>query len=183
MPVYNAGEFLVDAIESILQQTYPNFEFVIVDDASTDDSYRILQSYAKRYPKIIRLYRSRTNDGVSIAVKKAINHAKGSFLARMDADDISTPDRLSKQVSYLLRHPKTVALGGQCLIIDKDGTFIGKKTFPRQFAQIKKYIFQFVPVQQPTMMIAKDRLPKTFEYYVDGMNTAEEVELFFKLFQ
>jgi glycosyltransferase involved in cell wall biosynthesis len=182
MPVYNAGEYLVEAIESILNQTYTNFEFIIVDDASTDNSFEILKSFEKRY-KNIKVYRNRRNVGVSTAVKRAIDKVKGQYLARMDADDIATPDRLEKQVAYLQSHKRTVAIGGQCLLIDKDSNIIGKKTFPTSFKAIYKYIFQFIPLQQATLMIDRSKLPSTFEYYIDGMNTAEEVELFFKLFQ
>lgn len=181
MPVYNAGNFLVEAIKSILSQTYKNFEFIIVDDASTDNSWKILKQYARKNKKI-KLFRNSENLGVSVTVKRAISESKGNFIARMDADDISFPDRLEKQIKYLLSHKTTVALGGQCLLIDKKGRVIGAKTFPTKFEDIYKYIFQFVPVQQPTLIISRKRLPKSFEYYKDGMNTAEEIELIFKLF-
>lgn len=182
MPVYNAGDFLVDAIESILAQTYQNFEFIIVDDASTDNSLNILERYAKQNKKI-QLFRNPTNQGVSASVKKAITHANGDFIARMDADDIALSHRLEKQVSYLLAHKETVAIGSQCLLINRDGKVIGEKKFPTSARQVYKYIYRFVPLQQPTLMIAKTRLPEDFIYYLDGMNTAEEVELFFKLFR
>lgn len=181
MPVYNAGEFIVESIESILNQTYGNFEFIIVDDASTDNSYEIAKHYADRDPRIT-LLRNRTNQGVSITVKRAIRKAKGTYLARMDADDISHPTRLEKQVKYLMFHLQTVAVGAQCQIINEYGEVTGKKTFPLEFEKIYRYIFTFVPLQQPSLMIARTRLPKNFEFYHDGMNTAEEIELIFKLF-
>lgn len=182
MPVYNACEFLSEAVKSILSQTYRNFEFIIVDDASEDSSWQIIQNLAREH-KQIKIYRNPQNLGVSETVKKAISLTKGEFLARMDADDIALPERLEKQVNSLLNHKETVAVGGQCLLIDKNGDFIGEKTFPTSFSDIYKYIYKFVPLQQPTLMIARDRLPKQFKYYRDGMDTAEEVELLFKLFQ
>lgn len=182
MPVYNAGDFLVEAIESILTQTYSNLEFVIVDDRSTDGSWATLQRYAKK-DKRIRLYRNSKNLGVSETAKKAINHTSGNYIARMDADDVALPKRLSIQIKYLQRHSATVAIGGQCDVINQNGAVVGRKKFPTRFEDIYKYIFTFVPVQQPTLMMARNRLPKNFEFYRDGMNTAEEVELFFKLFQ
>lgn len=182
MPVYNAGEFLPEAVKSILSQTYRNFEFVIVDDASEDSSWQIIQNFARKH-KQIKIHRNPQNLGVSETVKKAISLAKGEFLARMDADDIALPQRIEKQVDYLLNHKETVAIGGQCFLIDKNGGVIGEKTFPTSFSDIYKYIYKFVPLQQPTLMIARNRLPKQFKYYRDGMDTAEEVELLFKLFQ
>lgn len=182
MPVYNAGKYLTKAMESILSQTHSTFEFVIVDDCSTDSSWKILQSFAKK-DKRIRLFRNTHKQGVSLTVKKAINHATGEYLARMDADDIALPTRLEKQLTYLKKHKQTVAIGGQCILIDADNSVIGEKTFPTSFTDVYRYSFHFVPVQQPTLMIARSRLPEDFEFYQDGMNTAEEVELFFKLFQ
>jgi len=182
MPVYNAGNFLMEAIESILNQTYQNFEFIIVDDASTDNSWKILKNFAKK-DKRIRIYRMKENVGVSKTVKFAIEKSKGKFLARMDADDIAHPKRLEKEINYLLKNEKTVAVGTQCWLIDEKGKKIGEKIFPTKFEEIYKYIFIFIPVQQPTLMINRTKLPKDFEYYYDGMNTAEEVELIFKLFQ
>jgi len=182
MPVYNAGDFLVEAIESILKQTYKNFEFIIVDDASTDNSWKILKKYRKK-DKRIRIYKIEENVGVSQTVKFAIEKSNGNFLARMDADDIAHPQRLEKEVNYLLKNSQTVAVGTQCLLINKDGKTIGKKIFPTKFEDIYRYIFTFIPVQQPTLMINKTKLPKDFEYYYDSMDTAEEMELLFKLFQ
>ncbi|MCL5746963.1 MAG: glycosyltransferase [Patescibacteria group bacterium] len=181
MPVYNAEKYLAEAVESILSQTYKNFEFIITDDASTDESWKILKKYAAQ-DKRIKLFRNSRNLGISATVREIINKSRGIFIARMDADDIAMPQRLETQINYLQRHKKTVAIGGQCIIIDKDGNNIGVKKFPTKFKDVYNYIFQFVPVQQPTLMIAGKRLPIDFEYYVDGMNTAEEVELIFKLF-
>lgn len=181
MPVYNTGYYLSQAIESILGQTYQDFEFIIIDDASTDMSWKILAKYAKRNKKI-KLFRNSKNYGISVTARKAILKTKGDFIARMDADDIALPSRLERQISYLKSHKKTVAIGGNCILIDRNGDAIGVKTFPSKFDEIYRYIFEFVPLQQPTLMIAKKRLPKNFQYYIDGMNTAEEVELIFKLF-
>jgi len=182
MPVYNAGEFLVESVQSILNQTYQKFEFIIVDDASTDHSWAILKKFAKK-DKRITLLRNDINLGVSLTVKKAIAAAKGTYLARMDADDVSYPARLEKQLAYLQNHTKTVVVGTQCDVIDKDGRIIGAKRFPMHHKAIYEYIFSFIPLQQPSLMIACRRLPKNFDYYVDGLNTAEEVDLIFKLFR
>lgn len=182
MPVYNAGIYLRECIESILAQSYTDFEFIMVDDASTDSSWKIMQEYAAKDPRI-QIHRNRHNEGVSKTVKRAIRASKGEYLARMDADDISFPYRLERQVRYLETHNETVAVGGQCQVINEYGEITGHKTFPLDHESIYRYIFTFVPLQQPSLMIARHRLPRNFEYYHDGMNTAEEVELIFKLFR
>jgi hypothetical protein len=86
-------------------------------------------------------------------------------------------------VTYLEKQIQTVAVGAQCFVLNREGVIVGEKRFPTSFEQIYKYIFTFIPVQQPTLMIARSRLPRDFEFYKDGMNTAEEVELLFKLFK
>lgn len=182
MPVYNAGLYLTEAIESILAQTYNNFEFIIIDDASTDNSWAILTCYAKQYPQI-KIIKSKVNIKQAKAVTKAMKLAKGEFIARMDADDIAFPHRLEMQVKYLLRHKQTVAVGGQCVLIDKDGNVTGEKRFPTKFTDIYPYSFKFCPVQQPSVMIAHKRLPKNFAYYNHDMAPVEDAELIFKLFQ
>src|SRR3989344_2111733 len=89
MPVYNAGDFLVEAIESILCQTYKNIEFIMIDDASTDNSWEIMKTYQERYPDIIRISQNRTNLKQAATVEQAMRLDRGAFIARMDADDIA----------------------------------------------------------------------------------------------
>lgn len=182
MPVYNAGEYLVPAIESILNQTYANFEFIIIDDASTDNYLPLTKSYARK-DKRIKVIEYKTRQIVPKLMAAGIKIAAGDFIARMDADDIALPQRLEKQVEFLLEHPKTVALGGQCLLINSKGEVTGKKNFPTSYSEVYKSIFEFTPVQEPTMMIAKKRLPKHFVFYKGKLANAEEVELLFKLFE
>jgi glycosyltransferase involved in cell wall biosynthesis len=180
MPVYNAEEYLAQAIDSILAQSYQNFEFIIVDDASTDNSWKILKEYASVHPQI-KLIRNKWNEKQARAVTRAMDEAQGDFIARMDADDVSFPHRLEMQVKYLLKHPRTVAVGGQCILIDKEGNITGEKRFPMKFEDIYEYAFKFCPVQQPSLMIAKKRLPEDFEYYNHDMAPVEDAELVYKL--
>ena len=109
MPVYNPGKYLVDAIDSILSQTFSNFEFIIVDDASTDGSWKIIKSFAKKDSRIIA-FKNKINLGVSLTSNIAISQARGKYIARMDSDDVSTLDRLQKQVDFLKQHPDTCLL-------------------------------------------------------------------------
>lgn len=182
MPVYNAGAFVGQAIESIMSQTYKHIEFIIVDDHSQDNSWEILQKYARKYKKI-KIFRNARNLEQARTVTFAMNMAKGDFIARMDADDIALPRRLEAQVNYLLKHPGTVALGGQCLLIDKENTIIGEKRFPTKFIDIYKQSFIFCPAQQPAVMFAINRLPQNFPFYNHGLSPVEDMELLFKLYQ
>ena len=179
MPAYNAGDFLQASIDSILNQTYKNFEFIIVNDASTDETSKILKQYGKR----IKVTTNKINLGISRSANIAISEAKGEFIARMDSDDIASLDRIEKQIKFLIKNKNVVAVGGQCELIDKDGIKIGEKLFPTDYKSIKSMIFANVPLQQPTLMVNKKLLPKNFVWYDNDFSSAEELELIFKLFK
>jgi glycosyltransferase involved in cell wall biosynthesis len=119
MPVYNAERFVGEAVESILAQSYRNFEFIIVDDGSTDRSLEILKHYAAQDERI-RLS-SRPNAGIVVRLNEMLDEARSELIARMDADDVAMPDRFKHQVGFLLDNPDHVVVGSQVLVIDPDG--------------------------------------------------------------
>ncbi|GAG00685.1 unnamed protein product, partial [marine sediment metagenome] len=121
MSVYNGEKYLREAIDSILNQTFKDFEFLIVNDGSTDSSRDIVLSYND--PRI-RLVDNEKNIGLTGSLNKGLRLAKGEYIARMDADDISTPDRLGKQVAYMNTHPEKALLGGQAIVINSRGDTI-----------------------------------------------------------
>jgi glycosyltransferase involved in cell wall biosynthesis len=119
MPVYNAERYVSEAIESVLSQTFKDFEFLILDDGSTDGSLAILKGHAERDPRI-RLT-SRPNKGLAPTLNELMDQARGEFVARMDADDVSLPERLERQADYLRKHPDCVIVGCHALVMDSDG--------------------------------------------------------------
>ena len=104
MPVYNGEQYLAEAIESILNQTFADFEFIIIDDASQDGSLSIVRDFARR-DKRIQIIENQDNLGLSISLNKGIRAARGEYIARMDADDISTPQRFEDQVAFMDANP------------------------------------------------------------------------------
>jgi GT2 family glycosyltransferase len=124
LPVYNAEAYVAEAVESILAQTYGDFEFLIIDDGSTDRSLAILERYAAQDARI-RLS-SRPNSGYVVRLNEMLDEARGEFIARMDADDIAMPARFAKQLDFLNAHPDFVAVGSRILTIDSDGEPIGE---------------------------------------------------------
>lgn len=102
MTVYNSAPYLAEAMESILGQTFGDFEFILVDDASTDDSVAVIESFRD---KRIKLIRSSRNGGPAVASNKGFDAARGEYIIRMDSDDISVPDRFEKQLDYMENHP------------------------------------------------------------------------------
>jgi glycosyltransferase involved in cell wall biosynthesis len=180
MPVFNASAYVSQAIESILSQTYKNFEFIIIDDCSTDNTYNILKSYARKDSRI-RLYKNKINLGVSTTSNIAISLARCKYLARIDADDISLPTRFEKQLKFLKENKTTIAVGGQCIVIDSDNKIIGYKKFPTNSDKLADMLFWAIPLQQPSMMINRSLLPKNFTWYIKNQTSAEEVNLMFHL--
>ena len=183
MPVYNAGGFLVPAIESILNQTFQDFEFIIVDDASTDSSWNIVRSYQKKYShkiRAIRLRKNRNNGGDACA-NEAFSVARGEFIARMDADDIAHPQRLAKQMEYMKSHPKTIVCGTQAHIINKEGFITGEKLEPKTDKDIREKYFVYHPMIHPTVMIRKSLLPKRAFLYKICFNANNDLLTFFEL--
>ena len=108
MPVYNGATYLNEAIDSILNQTFNNFEFIIIDDASTDDYVKIIKSYDD--PRI-KLIVNKKNIGQSATLNKGLELARGKYIARMDQDDISMPERLKKQMGFMDEYPKFAVPG------------------------------------------------------------------------
>lgn len=120
MTVYNGARHLREAVDSILTQTFPNLELIIVDDFSTDETPVILAEYAERDARV-RLLRNDRNQGPYPSANRALEVARAPLIARMDADDISAPDRLARQVAFLDAHPDCMLVGGGYQSIDEEG--------------------------------------------------------------
>lgn len=177
IPVYNAGDFLVEAIESIRNQTIKNWELICINDGSTDTSKKILERYAKK-DKRIKVFHFPKNTGLAHALNLGVNKAKGYYLARMDADDISMPKRLEKQIIYLKNNPLAVAVGSQVKLINEKGRFLGYKKFPTDPEKIYQLMFTMMAIQHPTLLTYTRLMVKC--HYANH-STAEDVSMFFKL--
>jgi glycosyltransferase involved in cell wall biosynthesis len=183
MPVYNAGEFLVPAIESILNQTYKNFEFIIVDDASTDASWEIIKRYASRFPKRITAIRlaKNLNSGGDRCANEGIKKTRGTYIARMDADDIAVPERLAKQVSFLESRPEIFLVGSSAHVINANGKTVGEKIEPTTPREIKNMFFSVHPLIHPTCMFRRMITPtEPFTYYIN-YNANNDYYTFYRL--
>lgn len=124
MPVYNAELYLSKSIESILNQSLRNFEFIIINDGSSDTSAQIIDMYAARDSRIVVVHQK--NQGVTSSLNKGVALASSNYIARMDADDISKPNRLRKQVDFFSSHPEYVLVGTDYSIIDRYDNMIDK---------------------------------------------------------
>lgn len=123
MSVYNGEKYLREAIESILLQTFTDFEFIIVNDNSTDNSLEIIQNYKDERIKVIN---NIENIGLTKSLNRSLKIAKGEYIARQDADDISLTNRFEEQIEYLKAHPEVMLLGTSVYFIDESGKMTGK---------------------------------------------------------
>ena len=162
MPVYNAGGFVVEAIGSILAQTVADFELLIIDDRSTDGSWKKIRSYAKK-DKRIRIFRNKVRKGLVKSLNFLIPLTRGKYIARVDADDISLPHRFRKQIALLESNEKLVACGGQEYIIDGTGKIIARKSFPVDSRECYDKLMNYMVIQPPVLM-ARGEIFRRYRY-------------------
>ena len=177
MPAYNPGKYLPEAIESILAQTYNDFEFLIINDGSTDNTLNIIKSYKDPRIRII----SRENKGLIDTLNEGIDAAQGDLIARMDADDICFPERLEKQVRFFNEHPDHVLVGAEANVVDKDGRFLFK-LIPIGYThdEIAAGVALKCPFNHPSVMYRKEAVIKA-GYYPKSALTFEDHLLWKKM--
>lgn len=154
MSVFNGETFLAEAIESILIQTYTDFEFIIVDDGSTDESSEILRRYADRDTRVC-IYRHE-NRGRAESLNRGISLATGSYVARMDADDVALPARFRDQIQFMEKHPDVGLLGGTYERIDANGCVLNIVRPPVSDEEIRLAMLRANPMCHPAVMMRKD---------------------------
>ncbi|WP_051082002.1 glycosyltransferase family 2 protein [Methylophilus methylotrophus] len=129
MPIYNPGQLLREAIQSILNQTHQNWELLIVDDDSTDRELENIEASGLLNDSRIKIYKNEQNIGLAASLNKCIELAKGEYFARMDQDDISLPNRLEAQLAFLTSHPQVDLLATRVNTINFKGKVVGKLPF------------------------------------------------------
>lgn len=162
MSVYNADKFLHKSIESILNQTYHDFEFIILDNRSSDRSLKIAKKYSLK-DKRIKIIANSRNLGPALAKNKGFKITKGKYTALMDADDISEKDRLHRQVEFLIQNPKIDVCICNLIIINERGKKLKIRRYPTNDQQIRSKIFKYNPIPNPTV-ICKSEVLKEFSY-------------------
>lgn len=168
MSVHNGASFLSASIESILGQTMENFEFIIIDDGSTDATAEILKSYTLQDPRI-RSY-GQSNEGLVSALRRGCEQARGILIARMDADDVAVRDRLEVQAAFLQAHPQVVVLGGAVEFIDTHDKTLAIARNPSRNAEIQRQLLDRNVVWHPTVMMRRAVYKKTdgFRHITDA---------------
>ncbi|WP_336514378.1 glycosyltransferase [Pollutibacter soli] len=180
MPVYNSAAWLREAMDSILQQTFSDFELILIDDGSTDESASIIKSFSDSR---IRHLVNEKNRGLVFTLNRGIDEAKGKYIARMDGDDIAVDRRFERQVSYLDSHPEVDLIASVVLLIDDKGNKTG---FWKEDKEMLSYeqLREFMPfnncIAHPSIM-ARAGVLRDFKYRQD-QDQAEDYDLWLRLF-
>ena len=177
MPVYNAQNYVEEAILSILNQTYQNFEFIIINDGSTDKSLEIIQEYAKKDNRIKVI--SRENKGLIYSLNEGIKLSKGKYIARMDADDISLSYRFEKQIEFMENNLDVGICGSSAIVFD-DKTE-KKWIVYKDENRIKAELLFSSPFIHPSVMIRKSIIDKYNFFYDKDYIHAEDLELWVRM--
>lgn len=159
LPIRNGETTLRNCLDSLLAQTYRDFEIIAIDNASRDKSFKILKEYRRKDKRLI-ISRNVKQYGMSITLNRALKKARGSYLALMNQRDISTPDRIKRQVFYLRRHPKVAVLGTQTTFLDLSTNQTFKSSFPTDHRTISKTFLSSDALQLESIMINRYLLPR-----------------------
>jgi len=179
MAVYNEEDSITRAVKSVEEQTINDIEFIICDDASTDNTYSILLDLASRYSNIILIHNNK-NMGLAYSLNKCIKLSHGEYLARMDADDISMPERIERQLSFLQHHSEYDLVGCQYIMFEEktDLLYSHKEIIPTE-----KVLPVDVPFAHPTVLIRYSSMERLGGYLVSQHTRyCEDLELWYRFF-
>ena len=179
MSVYNADKYVASAIESILNQTFKDFELIIVDDCSSDNSWDIIRKY-KKIDKRIKAVRNKRNIGGCRTLNEGLRYVRGRYVARADNDDLSMPERLGKQFKFMEQHPEIGIVGGTMEIIQEDGLVIARRKYNISDSEIRKKIFRYSPFSHPLVMFRKSIIDLVGNYD-PKYAPADDYDLYFRI--
>lgn len=179
MPAYNAERYISRAIESILNQTFKDFELIIINDASTDSTLSIINKYIKK-DKRIKVISNKKNLQIAASLNIGITKAKSNIVARMDADDYSIRNRLELQYKLLEKHSDIAIVGAYMYVVNEQNKVLTIRKYPTKSDDLKKVMFRYSPFAHPVVMYRK-KVIQEFGGYSLGIFPCEDYELWFKV--
>ena len=180
MGIYNCEHTLAEALESILNQTWKNWELILYDDGSTDGTFEMAKMYADRDSRI-HLMHGNDNRKLSYALNQCLRNSSGEYIARMDGDDISHPDRFEKQITYLETHPQVHLVGTQMNKFDESG-YIGTQRAPLK--PVPEMLRGGVPIFHATIMARRSVFDALGGYTEsEAVEGVEDLDLWFRFFE
>jgi len=178
MPAYNCEAYVIEAVSSMLSQSFTDFELLVIDDGSTDSTRKLLESV---HDPRLRLVSNERNIGLIGTLNRGLDMAAGRYIARMDADDVSAPERLEKQVQYLEAHPDVHVLGSMVNLINEHGKVFGAITgYPKDADVIHRYLLRECCLIHPSVMFRKDTVLGA-DGYSTSTRHAEDYDLWLRL--
>ena len=181
LSVYNCEQHIEESINSILNQSFRNFELIIIDDASSDKSGEICHFFSTVDPRIIFI-QNEINIGGCKTLNVGLKIARGKYIARQDNDDWSYPYRFEKQVCFMEENPDVGILGGNMEIINERGKLIGQRRYHQHNDEIRKYVFRYSPFSHPLTIFRKSALDK-YGFYNQEYAPADDYELYLRIGQ
>jgi len=179
LPVFNGQPYLDSAVRSLLAQTLSDFEMIVVDDGSTDDSLAILGRFARQDSRLRIIMRR--NTGIEAALNEAIDTSRSEFIARMDSDDLAMPDRLQTQLDYLKSHDRVVLLGGAYRLIDDAGRYLTTIIPPTSNELLQELALSGRnPFCHPLVMMRREAVIRVGGYFSD-LPAAEDLDLWLRM--
>lgn len=174
MPCYNSEKYIGQAIESILGQSYTDFELVIIDDGSTDNGVEIIKKYALNDSRI-RLLKNGVNRGIVFTRNKGLDECQCDYMALMDSDDIATPDRLEKEVAFLNENKDVVAVGGLYQLMDESGKLLPEKLkFTESDEEIRARMLFVNVMANGTVLLRKRKIDQANIRYREHLHASED---------
>ena len=177
-PAYNAEKYLDECIKSILEQSYNHFEYIIIDDGSTDGTWDVLKRYAALDSRI-KIFQNEVNLGIAGTRNRLKSKASGKYIMWQDADDISMPTRMKEQLSVLESNPKVGIVGGSLQFFNGKGDLNIRK-YSSSDTELRRNIFRYSPVAQPGAMIRKTALDEAGDYDLN-YPPAEDLDMSFRI--
>jgi glycosyltransferase involved in cell wall biosynthesis len=181
MSVYNGEKYAPEAVESILAQTFRDFELIVIDDGSTDGTKALLEGFAQRDTRV-RLI-SRPNKGLTKTLNEGLGVARGEFVARMDADDVSLPTRFEKQIEFLRANPDCVCVGARVLRVDPYGSPLSESDHKLTHEEIDAQLIEQGlgwAITHPVAMMRRDAVQQVGGYRLQWQHS-EDLDLFLRL--
>lgn len=182
MSAHNAEKYLSEAIESILNQTFSDFEFIIIDDASTDGTKKIIEEYTIKDARI-KLISNPTNLGLTKSLNIGLEQAQGEYIARLDADDLSEPERLQKQYDFMEAHSEYALIGSWVKIIGENGENLTERKPPADTSLIKfHFIFGKPCIWHSAIFFRKDKIAGIGNYN-EEYRYSQDLNLYVRLLE
>lgn len=179
MPAHNAQKYISGAIESVLNQTFKNFELIIIDDFSTDKTLDIIKAFSKKDHRI-KIVNNDKRLNIAASLNKGISKAQSNIIARMDTDDIAFSNRLELQYKLVESSKNIAAVGANIMLIDSEGKEIGARRYPHLSKDLKSCLFRYSPFAHPVVVFRKNMFEEVGKYNPKYSPT-EDLDLWFRL--